>query len=44
LSKIALTNEGTFEEVEFFLSSPWKDAYDAEYGTLSNFEVSYGRK
>ena len=44
MSKIALTNAGTFEEAEFFLSSPYKDAYEESYGKLSNFEVSYGRK
>ena len=44
MSKIALTNAGTFAEVEFFLSSPWEDAYEESYGKLSNFEVSYGRK
>ena len=44
MSKIALTNAGTFAEVEFFLSSPWEDAYGENYGKLTNLEVSYVRK
>ena len=44
MSKIALTNAGSYEEVEFLLSSPWQDAYEKKYGTIENFEVSYGKK
>ena len=44
MSKIALTNAGTFAEAEFFLSSPWEDAYEETWGKITNFEISYGRK
>ena len=44
MSKIALTNAGSYEEVEFLLSSPWQGAYEVDYGKITNFEVSYGKK
>ena len=44
MSKIALTNADSYEYVEFLLSSPWQDAYDANYGKIENLEVSYGKK
>ena len=44
MSKIALTNTGSYPEVEFLLSSPWQDAYEDTYGKITNFEVSYGKK
>ena len=44
MSKIALTNAGTYEKVEFFLSSPWQEPYEDTYGTIRNFEVSHGKK
>ena len=43
MSKIALTNAGTYEEVEFFLSSPWEDAYEETWGKITNLEVSHGK-
>ena len=44
MSKIAPTNAATYEEVEFLLSSPWQHAYIEDYGKITNFEVSYGKK